>query len=109
MEYCSYITLCRLLITFANSLNPDKDKKNVETDLDPNCLTKNFFEKDYFEQHQQMRKKHEKIPPTGNKFNNFDYISHLIRIKFDIDKIASNYRSAGTSAQASLSFTAYII
>ena len=30
---------CRLLITFANSLDPDQDQQNVGLDLDPNCLT----------------------------------------------------------------------
>ena len=30
---------CRLLITFAKSLNPDQDRKNVSPDLDANCLT----------------------------------------------------------------------
>ena len=29
----------RLLITFANSLDPDQDRQNVGPDLDPNCLT----------------------------------------------------------------------
>ena len=30
---------CCLLITFANSLDPDQDRQNVGPDLDPNCLT----------------------------------------------------------------------
>ena len=30
---------CCLLITFANSLDPDQDQQNVGPDLDPNCLT----------------------------------------------------------------------
>ena len=29
---------CRLLITFANSLDPDQDLQNVGPDLDPNRL-----------------------------------------------------------------------
>ena len=29
----------RLLITFANSLDPDQDRQNVGPDLDPNRLT----------------------------------------------------------------------
>ena len=29
---------CRLLITFANSLDPDQAQQNVGPDLDPNCL-----------------------------------------------------------------------
>ena len=28
-----------LLITFANSLDPDQDRHNVGPDLDPSCLT----------------------------------------------------------------------
>ena len=31
--------ICGLLITFANSLDPDQDGQNVGPDLDPNCLT----------------------------------------------------------------------
>ena len=30
---------CHLLITFANSLDPDQARQNVWPDLDPNCLT----------------------------------------------------------------------
>ena len=30
---------CRQLITFANSLEPDLDRQNVNPDLDPNHLT----------------------------------------------------------------------
>ena len=30
---------CRLLITFANSLDPDQDRRSVGPDLDPNRLT----------------------------------------------------------------------
>ena len=30
-------------ITFANSLDPDQDQKNVSPDLDPNCLTPIVF------------------------------------------------------------------
>ena len=33
------INLCRLLITFPNSLGPDQDRQNVGPDLDPNRLT----------------------------------------------------------------------
>ena len=31
--------ICCLLITFANSLDPDQARQNVGPDLDPNCLT----------------------------------------------------------------------
>ena len=30
---------CCLLITFANSLDPDQAQQNARSDLDPNCLT----------------------------------------------------------------------
>ena len=30
---------CCLLVTFANSLDPDQARQNVGPDLDPNCLT----------------------------------------------------------------------
>ena len=30
---------CCLIITFANSLDPDQAQQNVGPDLDPNCLT----------------------------------------------------------------------
>ena len=30
---------CRLLITFANTLDPDQARKDVGSDLDSNCLT----------------------------------------------------------------------
>ena len=44
-KVCSDFNAClaaatyRLLITFANNLDPDKDRQNVGPDLDPNCLT----------------------------------------------------------------------
>ena len=31
--------LTRLLITFANSLDPDQARQNIGPDLDPKCLT----------------------------------------------------------------------
>ena len=33
--------VCCLLITFANSLDPDQDRQNIGPDLDPNRLTLN--------------------------------------------------------------------
>ena len=35
----SVFLACRLLITFANSLDGDQDVQNVSPDLDPNCVT----------------------------------------------------------------------
>ena len=40
---------CRLLITFANSLDPDQARQNVGPDLDPNFLHMMVFMKDLFE------------------------------------------------------------
>ena len=40
---------CRLLIIFANSLNPDQDQQNVGPDLDPIFLTLIVFLKEIFE------------------------------------------------------------
>ena len=59
--------LCRLLITFANSLDPDQARQNVRPDLDPNCLTlmvflKEFFEKVILKKNPQPTKKHVKLP-----------------------------------------------
>ena len=34
---------CCLLITFANSLDPDQAQQNVGPDLDPNCLTSGWY------------------------------------------------------------------
>ena len=37
--YFLLVATCRLLITFANSLDPDQDRQNIDCDLGPNCLT----------------------------------------------------------------------
>ena len=34
-----FVLYCRLLISFANSLDPDQARQNVGPDLEPNCLT----------------------------------------------------------------------
>ena len=55
-----------LLITFANSLDPDQAGHDVQPELDPNCLTllsslyKNFWKKLILKKNQQMTKKLEK-------------------------------------------------
>ena len=58
---------CCLLITFANSLDPDQVRQNVGPDLDPNCLTlmvflKEFFEKINFEKNRQTTQKMQNYP-----------------------------------------------
>ena len=44
--YCDF---CPLLITFANSLEPDQDRQNVGPDLGLKCLTLIVFPKEFFE------------------------------------------------------------
>ena len=57
-----------LLITFANSLDPDQAWRFVWPDLEPNCLTlwwyswKIFLKKLFFFKNPQMTKKHEILP-----------------------------------------------
>ena len=59
-SYLASGDFCRLLITFANSLDPDQDQQNVCLDLDPNHLThlqcswNNFLEKFILKKSQQM-------------------------------------------------------
>ena len=53
---------CRLLIIFANSLDPDQARQNVGPDLGPNCLAlmvflKDVFEKVHFEKIYRRQKK----------------------------------------------------
>ena len=65
-------TECRLLITFANSLNPDQAQQNVgpwgsnlfDTQM---VLLKEFFEKADFEKNQQTTKKTWKISQGAKK------------------------------------------
>ena len=49
-----------LLITFANSLDPDQARQNVGPDLDPNCLTLMVFLKDCFLKKKKLKKKKKK-------------------------------------------------
>ena len=69
--------LVSLLITFANSLDPDQARQNVGPDLDPNCLTlmvflKEFFEKDDFEKKYQQMSKHMKNYPACIELNSLN-------------------------------------
>ena len=54
---------CRLLITFANSLDPDQDRQNVGPDLNKKTfdtlmlLPKEYFEKSNVEKYLQMTTK----------------------------------------------------
>ena len=38
---CDYF--CSILITYVNSLDPDQAGRSVGPDLDPNCLTHQYF------------------------------------------------------------------
>ena len=49
LEHYLFISKCRLLITFANNLEPDQTRRNVRPDLDPDCETLIVFLKDFFE------------------------------------------------------------
>ena len=64
---------CRLLITFANSLDPDQDKQNVDPDLDPNCLCRTLFlkkfEKVNFEKKSADDKENMKNYPACKELN----------------------------------------
>ena len=50
---------CRLLISLADSLDPDQARQNVRPDLDSNCLTDGIPEKVW---QMTKTKKHAKIP-----------------------------------------------
>ena len=63
---------CHLLITFANSLEPDHARRFVGPDLDPSCLTlmvflKEFFEKVDVENNQQTADSNPPPPPPKKK------------------------------------------
>ena len=62
------VVFLSLHITIANSMDPDKARPNVWSDLDPNCLTlrwyswKNFSKKFILKKNLQTTKKHENFP-----------------------------------------------
>ena len=66
-------TKCRLLITFANSLDPDQARQNVGPDLDQNCLTlwsyswKNFSKKLILKKISRRQKKRETKFPMAKE------------------------------------------
>ena len=49
MLFLTSSDFCHLLITFANSLDPDLVQQNVGSDLNPNSLTLIVFLKELFE------------------------------------------------------------
>ena len=55
--------ICRLLMTFAYSLDPDQARQNVGPDMGPLMLfLKENFEKSNVEKYWQTTKNHEKLP-----------------------------------------------
>ena len=59
--------LCRLLITFANSLYLDQDRQNVGPDVDPKCLILIVFLKEIFEKVNFEKVNFEKSQQTKTK------------------------------------------
>ena len=61
--------MCRLLIAFANNLDPDQARQNVGPDLDPNslilCISERFFQKVGFEKKITRRQKTCKVTNLG--------------------------------------------
>ena len=58
---------CRLLITFANSLDQDQARQNSRPDLDPNCLTLWWYSWKIFCTKVNLKKKKKKNPQTTKK------------------------------------------
>ena len=57
--------LCDLLITFANSLDPDQDGQNVGPDLDSNCLTLRWCSLKTFLKKLILKKKSRQTTPKA--------------------------------------------
>ena len=50
------VTFVILLITFANNLDPDQDRQNVNHDMNPNCLTLIMLLEEFFESYFKKKK-----------------------------------------------------
>ena len=61
ISFYASVDFCRLLIAFANSLDPDQDRQNVGPELDPNRLTLWLWSESIF-----WRKKERKEPADDN-------------------------------------------
>ena len=75
-----FIYYCHLLITFANSLDPDQDQKNFGSDLAPNPSTllkvflKEFFKKvDFKKNSADHKKKSMQNFPVGKALEPYDW------------------------------------
>ena len=66
---------CRLLLTFANSLDPDQDQLDIGPDLDPNWLTSEriLFEKANFEKKSADDNKSMKNYPACKELSSETY------------------------------------
>ena len=58
---------CRLLITFANSLDPDQYRQNISPDLNPNSLTLIVLLKELLFKKSAVDNKNMKIYPACEK------------------------------------------
>ena len=58
---------------FANSLDPDYDRLNVHPDLDPNCLTRIVFLKEYFEKVDFEKSADDKSTKNYQAFKDLKY------------------------------------
>ena len=90
MNFPASNDFCCLLITFANSLDPDQARQNIGPDLDPNCLTlwwyswKIFFKKDNLKkQNPQTTKKHAKLPSMqrDKQVRILFYLSRILQLE----------------------------
>ena len=74
-----------MLITYANSLEPDQAWQNVGPDLDPDCLTlmvflKDFFERVDLEKNQLTTKTHTKLPRRQRVKSRFLYLEFYFQV-----------------------------
>ena len=65
-QYTERVNNWSLVITFANSLEPDQARQYVGSDLEPTCLTllKDFFENVNFEKIRRRQKIMKKFPSS---------------------------------------------
>ena len=69
---------CSLLITFANSLNPDQARQNIRPDLDPDCLILWWyvFLKDFFFETVNLKKNPQTTKKLIRKIKSWDDKKH---------------------------------
>ena len=82
------VNFCRLLITLANSLEPDRARQNVGPDLDPNCLTLMEFLKDFFEKGDLKKNPQTTKKKTKKKnMQNYPACKELVRRLYPLTPI----------------------